>query len=51
MLWTGFLWMTGIALALVIAALAYRQGSLKGKGIFGLGVLAAVGLLVLAVVS
>ncbi len=38
-------------LALAIAALAYRQGSLKGKGVFGLGVVVAVGPLVLAAVS
>ena len=47
----NLLWMTGIALALVIAGLAYRQGSLKSKGIYGLGVITAVGLLVLAAVS
>ena len=47
----NLLWMTGITLALVIAALAYRHGSLKGKGVFGLGVITAVGLLVLAAVA
>ena len=46
MMFEHLLWMTGIALALVVAAL--RLGSLKGKGIFVVGVVAAVGLLVLA---
>ena len=47
----NLLWMTGIALVFAIAAFAYRQGSLKGKGVFGLGVVVAVGPLVLAAVS
>ena len=47
----NLLWMAGIALVLAVAAFGYRQGNLKGKGVFGLGVVTAVGLLVMATVS
>ena len=47
----NLLWMTGIALALIVAAVAYRLGGFKGKGIFVVGVVAAVGLLVLATMA
>ena len=39
--------LTGAALSLIVAGLGYRQGSFKGKDVFGLGVVVAVGLLVL----
>ena len=45
---TGVLWMSGIALALVIAGIGYRAGQVKGKAVFVFGVVAAVGLLVMA---
>lgn len=48
MLLTGLLRMTAVALMLVIAGVGYRHGSLKGTVVLGLGLVAAVGLLVLA---
>ena len=43
MLSLNLLWMSAIALALVVAAFGYRYGSLPDKGVFGLGVALAAG--------
>ena len=42
----NLLWMSAIALALIIAGMAYRHGSRKGKGVFVVGVVVAVGLII-----
>ena len=48
-LWTGLLWMTGIAL--VVARVGYRVGQAKGKVVFAAGVVVAVGLIALTSVA
>ena len=45
---TGVLWMSGIVLALVIAGIGYGVGATRGKAVFVFGVVAAVGLIVMA---
>ena len=45
---SNLLWMSAIALALIIAGLAYRHGSRKGKVVFGLEVVVGVVLIALA---
>ena len=47
MLWTGLLWMTAIALALAVAGIGYRVSKVVGKAVFAVGVVAALGLIVL----
>ena len=44
---TAVLQLTGMALSLIVAGFGYCHGSHKGKAVFGLGVVVAVGLLVL----
>ena len=48
---TTVLLLTGIALSLIVAGFGYCHGSLQGKGVFGPGVIMAVGLLALASVA
>ena len=51
MLWIGLLRMTAIALALAVAGIGYRVSKVVGKALFAVGVVTAVGLLVLASVA
>ena len=44
----GFLWMTAIALALIMAGVGYRIGHAPGRTIFVLGIVSAGGLIALA---
>ena len=44
---TAVLLRTGVALSLIVAGISYNHGGKPGKAVFGLGVVAAVGLIVL----
>ena len=51
MLLNNLLFMTGIAMALATAGVGYTSGRTIGKGVFVLGVAAAVATLILRVVT